>query len=77
MAFETHVTLTLDSASLFKAFQMQVGDWTLRDHAFDPTADEVHMSYDSAGSGRIAVTVAFELTEAQMAELLRLAQPAG
>ena len=77
MAFETHVTLTLDSASLFHAFQTQVGEWTLRDHVFDPTADEVHMSYDSEGSGRIAVAVAFELTEAQMAEVLKLARPAG
>lgn len=77
MAHETHVRLTLDSGSLFQAVQAEVGEWKLHEHEFDPATDEVHVSYDSIGSGRVAVTIAFEMTAEQMARLLRDARPAG
>jgi hypothetical protein len=38
--------------------------------------DEMHMSYDIGGSGRVALTIGFELTQAQMAGLLQAARPA-
>lgn len=77
MAHETQVRLTLDSGSLFQAVQAEFRDWMLEEHRFDPSADEVLMSYDSAGSGRVALTIAFELTAEQMARVLSAARPAG
>ena len=76
MAHETQVTLLLDSASLYDALLQHLGPWTLQDHVFDADTDEVRVSYDIGGSGRVALTLGFELTEAQMAELLRTARPA-
>jgi len=70
------VNLLLDSASVYDALLQQLGPWALQDHAFDTDVDEVHVSYDIGGSGRIALTLGFELTEAQMAGLLRAARPA-
>ena len=77
MTFETTVTLRVDSASLFAALTRQVGDFRLEDHAFDTATDELQVSYDSGGSGRVAVTIVFELDESQMARLLREARPAA
>lgn len=74
---ETPVTLKLDSVSVFEAVREQVGDWRLADHAFNPGVDEIAMSYDSGGSGRVALTLVFELDEAQMAAVLSAARPAG
>jgi hypothetical protein len=77
MAMDTQVTLVLQSASLYEALLRHLGDWRLQDHEFDSEADEVRVSYDVGGSGRIALTLGFELTEAQMAEILRNAVPAS
>lgn len=75
MATETEVTLRLDSASLFKALRNRVGNWQLRDHTFSPAADEIKMSYDVGGTGRVALTIAFEFDAQQMAQLLSDARP--
>lgn len=77
MTLETTVTLKVDSASLFEALNRQVGAFHLADHEFDTAVDELQVSYDSGGSGRVAVTIVFELDEAQMAQLLREARPAA
>jgi hypothetical protein len=74
MASDTSVTLMLDSASLFTALQREVGAWRLQDHEFDPQSDELRMVYDRGGTGRIALTVAFELDERQMARILDAAR---
>jgi hypothetical protein len=76
MTTETTVTLKIDSASLFAALNRQIGDFRLADHTFDTGSDELRVSYDSGGTGRVAVTVVFELDEAQMTELLREARSA-
>lgn len=73
---ETHVTLKIDSGSLFDALRKQLGEWRLSEYRFRPEADEVAMSYDSGGAGRVALTVVFELDELQMARLLQDARPA-
>ena len=70
------MNLLLDSASLYDALRQHLGPWDLQDHAFDTDVDEVHVSYDIGGSGRIALTLGFELTQEQMAGLLRAARPA-
>jgi hypothetical protein len=77
MPRETPVTLILESASLYDALRAHLGEWSLQDHVFDPDVDEVRVSYDVSGSGRVGLTLGFELTEAQMAELLRAAAPAA
>jgi hypothetical protein len=74
---ETSVSLRLDSASVLAALRDEVGEWRLSDHAFDPRSDEVAMSYDTAGSGRVSLTVTFELDREAMDRLLRAAKPAG
>jgi hypothetical protein len=76
MPRETSVHLRLDSTSVFDALVRQVGQWQLSEHVFDPDVDEVRISYDSGGTGRVAVTVGFELDRAQMEEVLRAARPA-
>lgn len=76
MARETHIDLLLSSASLYRALVSQQGDWRLQDHRFDPDVDEVRISYDVGGTGRLALTVAFELSKEQMADLLDRAAPA-
>jgi hypothetical protein len=76
MTLETTVTLRIDSASLFEALTRQVGDFRLSEHAFDTGMDELRVAYDSGGSGRVAVTIVFELDESQMTQLLREARPA-
>jgi exoribonuclease R len=73
---ETQVTVKLDSASVFEALRQQLGDWRLAEHSFDVNTDEVRMSYDSGGTGRVAITIGFELTLAEMARLMAAAQPA-
>ena len=70
------MNLLLDSASVYDALLQQLGPWALQDHAFDTDVDEVHVSYDIGGSGRVALTVGFELTEPEMAKLLSIARPA-
>lgn len=77
MSRETPVTLILGSASLYDALRKQLGGWSLQDHAFDPDMDEVQVSYDVSGSGRVGLTLGFELTAEQMAQLLRDASPAA
>lgn len=77
MSAETSVNLRLDSASVFAALREQVGEWRLSEHAFDARSDEVTISYDMAGSGRVALMVSFELDQDAMARLLREARPAG
>ena len=67
--------LRLDSASVYEALLVQIGQWQLGDHAFDPKSDEIRISYDAGGSGRVAVTVGFELDAEEMAGLLREARP--
>jgi hypothetical protein len=74
MASDTSVTLMLDSAALFAALQREAGEWRLQDHEFDPQSDELRMVYDRGGTGRIALTVAFELDERQMARILDAAR---
>lgn len=76
MTLETTVTLKVDSASLFAALNRQVGEFRLADHEFDTATDELRVSYDSGGSGRVAVTVVFEFDRPQMAQLLRETRPA-
>ena len=76
MTLETTVTLKVDSASLFAALNRQIAEFRLADHEFDPAMDELKVSYDSGGSGRVAVTIVFEFDEPQMAQLLRDARPA-
>lgn len=71
MSAETQVIMKFDSLSLFEALREQVGEWRLGEYAFDPAADEMRMSYDSGGSGRVALTVVFELNREQMAQLLQ------
>ena len=75
MAAQTEVTLVLDSTSLFEALRRQVGDWSLGEHVFDPAAEELALSYDVGGTGRVALTVAFELDAEQMSRLLQDARP--
>jgi hypothetical protein len=77
MAGETVVNLKLDSGSLFEVLQQQFGEWRLADHRFQPDADELHMTTDTGGGGRISLTIGFELDRAQMEHLLRSARPAG
>lgn len=77
MTSETQVTVKLDSGSVFEALQHQLGDWRLTDHTFDANVDEVKMSYDSGGSGRVAITIGFELTLEEMARLMAAARPAA
>jgi hypothetical protein len=75
VAGETHVTLTYDSSSLFDALRELLGDWRMNEHTFDSSADEIRISHDSGGSGRLALTVVFEFDRAQMARLLGAARP--
>jgi hypothetical protein len=75
MTTETTVTLKVSSESLFKALLKQIGDLRLAEHAFDIGADELHVSYDNGGSGRVALTVVFELDAQQMEHLLRDSRP--
>jgi hypothetical protein len=75
MPHETRVTLTLNSASLFEALREELGEWKLSDHTFNPDVDEVIVSYDSGGSGRVGLTIGFELDAAQMARFLDAAKP--
>ena len=77
MTVETTVTLKVDSASLFAALNRQVGEVRLGDHEFDPAMDELQVSYDSGGSGRVGVTIVFELDQPEIPQLLREAQPAA
>jgi hypothetical protein len=77
MTAETAVHLRLDSASVFAALRDQVGEWVLSRHEFDPRSDEVAVSYDISGSGRVSLTVTFELDREGMARLLREARPAA
>lgn len=77
MSAETFVSLRLDSASVFEALREQIGEWRLTEHEFDPRSDEVSVSYDTAGSGRVALTVSFELDQDGMGRLLQSARPAG
>jgi exoribonuclease R len=74
VAGETQVTLTYDSNSLFQALRQHLGDWRMNDHAFNSSSDEVRVSYDSGGSGRVAVTFVFELDQAAMERLLSAAR---
>ena len=76
MSRETPVTVRLDSSSLFAALNRQVGEFRLADHEFNTAMDELHVSTDTGGSGRVAVTVVFEFDATQMAQLLRDARPA-
>lgn len=76
MPAETSVQITLDSASVYAALLQQVEDWRLDDHEFDPETDEIRISYDSAGSGRVSVTVSFEFDAEQMGRILTAARPA-
>lgn len=76
VALETHVNLLLSSASLYRALLTQQGDWRLQDHRFDTDTDEIRISYDVGGSGRLALTVGFELSREEMAALLAAAVPA-
>ncbi len=77
VANETSVRLKLDSASVFEALRAEVGEWRLSEHDFDPDSDEVRMSYDSGGSGRVAFLTVFELSAEQMDRVLTAARPAG
>jgi hypothetical protein len=77
VASDTSVTLMLDSAALFTALQAEVGAWRLQDHEFDPQSDELRMVYDRGGTGRVALTVAFELDREQVARLLDAARAAS
>jgi hypothetical protein len=77
MTAETSVSLRLDSASVFDALRDHVGEWRLSEHTFDPQTDEVKISYDTSGSGRVAVTVSFEFDRDAMGRLLQTARPAG
>jgi hypothetical protein len=76
MTTETSVTIKYDSASLFSALVQQVGEWKLSDHEFDPDTDEIRVSHDSGGSGRIAITVNFEFDRAGLDAILRTARTA-
>jgi exoribonuclease R len=75
MVRETAVQLRLDSRSLFEALIRQLGEWRLDQHEYQVDSDEVRMSYDAGGSGRVAVTIGFELDRDGMERLLREAQP--
>jgi hypothetical protein len=75
MTTETTVTLKVSSASLFRALLDQIGDFKLAEHTFNDASDELQVSYDPGGSGRIAVTVVFELDEVQMEQVLRDSRP--
>lgn len=77
VAGETEVNLRLDSESLYEALRAEVGDWRLAEHEFRPEADELRISYDIGGTGRVSLTVGFELDRDQMDRLLRTAHPAG
>lgn len=76
MTAETSVHLRLDSASIYDALRDRIGEWRLSEHEFDSEADEVRVSYDTAGSGRVVVSVSFELDRDGMDQLLRAARPA-
>lgn len=71
MTTETTVTLKVSSESLFTALLNQIGDFRLAEHTFDVGSDELQVSHDPGGSGRVAVTVVFELDAAQMDQVLR------
>jgi hypothetical protein len=75
MTTETTVTLKMSSESLFAALLKQIGDFRLAEHSFDVASDELRVSYDAEGSGRVAVTVVFELDAAQMEQVLRDSRP--
>jgi exoribonuclease R len=75
MANETPVTLKLDSSSLFEALRDEITEWRLSEHTYNADTDEVRMSYDSGGSGRIALLTVFELDAEQMARVLSAARP--
>jgi hypothetical protein len=75
VARETQVTVTYDSSSLFEALRNQLGDWRMNDHRFNSSSDEVRISYDSGGSGRLALTLVFEFDQAEMSRLLAAAGP--
>jgi hypothetical protein len=75
MVRETAVHLRLESRSLYDALLRQLGEWRLDEHEYQPDSDEVRVSYDAGGSGRVAVTVGFELDAEGMERLLREARP--
>jgi hypothetical protein len=54
----------------------QLGKWRLDQYEFRSGADEVQMSCDHSGSGRVVLTVVFELDKAQMGQLMSAARPA-
>ena len=75
MPNETQVTIRYEAQSLYNALRQKRGDWTLADHEFDLTSDEVRVSVDPGGSARIAITINFELDRAEFNELLQRAVP--
>jgi hypothetical protein len=76
MPHETQVTIRYEARSLYNALTHQQRGWTLADHEFDITSDEVKVSVDPGGSARIAVTINFELDREAFDELLHRAVPA-
>jgi hypothetical protein len=76
MTTETTVTMKVNSRSLFAALLEEIGDFRLAEHTFDVGSDELQVSYDPEGSGRVALTVVFELDAAQMEHLMRSSRAA-